>query len=193
MTTVPGVTTAVVAAALGGAEGQVGQMHGLWCVDVPASAWLPTVDTARHAHGLSYLDWLSGVDEGPDGFSILAHVLDPDTMTHLLLRTQVPRDEPRLASVTSIHRGASWHERETAEMYGVRFDGHPHPAPLLLPEDFEGHPLRKDFVLASRVVKAWPGAKEPGESDAAAPHGRRKVRPPGVPDPAEWGPEASGG
>ncbi|MEJ7705584.1 MAG: NADH-quinone oxidoreductase subunit C [Geodermatophilaceae bacterium] len=106
-----------------------------------------------------------------DGFAVVAHLLDPDTMTHLLLRTRIPRDEPRLASVTSVHRGASWHERETAEMFGVVFDDHPDPVPLLLPDGFDGHPLRKDFVLAARVVKAWPGAAEPGDAD----RGRSKV------------------
>jgi NADH-quinone oxidoreductase subunit C len=66
--------------------------------------------------------------------------------------------------------------------------------PLLLPDGFEGHPLRKDFVLAARAAKAWPGAKEPGESDADG-HGapsRRKMRPPGVPDPDAWGPRPDG-
>jgi hypothetical protein len=75
-------------------------------------------------------------------------------------------------------------------MFGIDFPGHPdHPelAPLLLPEGFEGHPLRKDFVLAARVVKAWPGAKEPGESAHGGPR-RRQMLPPGVPDPNEWGP-----
>ncbi|MBA2552341.1 MAG: NADH-quinone oxidoreductase subunit C [Geodermatophilaceae bacterium] len=182
----------VVAAALASAlDGRAAQAYGLWCIDVPAVGWLRAVSTARDEHGLTYLDWLSGVDVGQDGFSIVAHVLDPDTMTHLLLRTQVPREKPRLASVRTIHRGAGWHERETAEMYGVSFDGHPDPLPLLLPDGFEGHPLRKDFVLAARVVKAWPGAKEPGESDASAAP-RRRIRPPGVPEPGEWGREETG-
>lgn len=74
-------------------------------------------------------------------------------------------------------------------MFGIDFTGHPHLVPLLLPDGFEGHPLRKEFVLAARVAKAWPGAKEPGESDHdhAGP-ARRKMQPPGVPDPNEWGP-----
>jgi len=73
-------------------------------------------------------------------------------------------------------------------MFGVDFAGHPGLKPLLLPPEFEGHPLRKEFVLAARVAKAWPGAKEPGESDADKAPSRRRIAPPGVPDPDEWGP-----
>ncbi|HZP51562.1 NADH-quinone oxidoreductase subunit C, partial [Actinocrinis sp.] len=86
------------------------------------------------------------------------------------------------------YRGANWHERETFEMFGVVFTGHPDLKPLLLPDGFEGHPLRKEFILASRVVKAWPGAKEPGESEhdrGKASPGRRRMLPPGVPG-EEW-------
>ncbi|HZC26242.1 MAG TPA: NADH-quinone oxidoreductase subunit C [Actinopolymorphaceae bacterium] len=113
---------------------------------------------------------------------------------HLLVRTRVPRDDPRLASATGVYEGASWHERETHEMFGIGFDGHPGLAPLLLPEEFEGRPLRKDFVLASRVAKAWPGAKEPGESDQDARRSpsRRRMAPPGVPAPDAWGPRPPG-
>lgn len=182
-----------VAAALAGQDGHASRAYGQWCVDVPAARWQPTLRAARDDHGLSYLDWLAGVDELAAGFAVVAHVLDPDTMTHLLLRTRVPRHEPRLASLTSIYRGAEWHERETAEMYGVTFDEQQDPVPLLLPDGFEGHPLRKDFVLASRVAKEWPGAKEPGESDATAARGRRKSRPAGVPDPTDWGSGHTGG
>ena len=181
------------AAALAGMGGRASQAYGLWCVDVPAASWKFSVEDARDSYGLSYLDWLCGVDEEAGGFSILAHVLNPDTMAHLLLRTRVTREDPRLTSIAAVHHGAAWHERETAEMYGVTFDGHPSPGPLLLPDCFEGHPLRKDFVLVSRVVKAWPGAKGPGENDATVVPRRRTLRPAGVPQPGEWGPEDGGG
>jgi NADH-quinone oxidoreductase subunit C len=100
-----------------------------------------------------------------------------------------------VASIVGIYPGAAWSERETYEMFNVEFAGHPNLAPLLLPPGFEGHPLRKDFVLASRVAKAWPGAKEPGESDAGAESGSRRapMRPPGVPEPGQWGPDPASG
>jgi hypothetical protein len=77
-------------------------------------------------------------------------------------------------------------------MFGIVFDGHPNLTKLLLPDEFEGHPLRKEFVLAARAAKPWPGAKEPGEggSGAASPS-RRRMQPPGVPDPG-WGPRPPG-
>src|ERR671928_217635 len=84
-------------------------------------------------------------------------------------------------TVTDVWPGAAWHERETYEMFGVVFDGHPNLAPLLLPDGFEGHPLRKEFVLASRVAKPWPGAREPGESHSEDGPKRRRMLPPGVP------------
>jgi NADH-quinone oxidoreductase subunit C len=84
-------------------------------------------------------------------------------------------------SATGLFRGAGWAERETHEMFGVVFDGHPGLAPLLLPEGFEGHPLRKDFQLAARAAQEWPGAREPGERQASE-RSRRRLVPPGVPE-----------
>ena len=80
-----------------------------------------------------------------------------------------------------MYAGARWHERETHEMFGIDFtvDGTPLELDkLLLPEEFEGHPLRKEFVLASRVAKPWPGAKEPGESDDGGARGPGHDEPP---------------
>jgi NADH-quinone oxidoreductase subunit C len=80
------------------------------------------------------------------------------------LKVPLPHDEPRCPTISDVYAGANWHEREAAEMFGIEFDGHPQPVKLLLPEPFEGHPLRKDFALMSRVAKPWPGSVE-GEED----------------------------
>jgi NADH-quinone oxidoreductase subunit C len=147
------------------------------------------------ADGYTYFDWLSAVDEHPEGFRLVLHVarLQP-TLDHLLLVTYLDRESPAVASIADVFAGAAWHERETHEMFGINFPSADSAGvalqPLLLPDGFEGHPLRKEFVLASRVAKPWPGAKEPGESDADSAHspGRRRIKPPGVPEPGEWGP-----
>jgi NADH-quinone oxidoreductase subunit C len=164
---------------------------------VPAADWVAALTAARDELGADFLDWLTGVDELEAGYLIAAFVVStadrgPGKLGKaqgLILRTRIPKDARQgatLASAIGVYRGAAWHERETHEMFGIEFTGHEGLKPLLLPDGFEGHPLRKDFVLAARVAKAWPGAKEPGESEhhAASP-GRRRMLPPGVPGD-EW-------
>ena len=176
--------------------------QGTVCVDVPRERWHDALALAKTDGGLDMLDWLSAVDEpdgDPAGVDVVAHLVDSRSsrgiggpgLVRLLARTRLPASDLAVASVTDLWPGAAWHERETHEMFGVRFDGFDDGTglglrPLLLPDGFEGTPLRKSFVLAARASKPWPGAKEPGESDAGPPS-RRKVLPPGVPDPS-WGP-----
>ncbi|MFH9352637.1 NADH-quinone oxidoreductase subunit C [Kitasatospora sp. NPDC017646] len=166
------------------------EAYGLITVDVPAERWIEALTSARDVLGLRFFDWLSAVDELADGFSVVAHLaaVEAPGVRHLALRTRVPRDGAALPSAVEVYAGAAWHERETHEMFGIDFPGHPYLATLLLPDGFEGHPLRKEFVLAARVAKDWPGAKEPGESDHGGGPARRKMQPAGVPDPNEWGP-----
>nr|WP_244305656.1 NADH-quinone oxidoreductase subunit C [Kitasatospora cheerisanensis] len=167
------------------------EAYELLTVTVPAEHWIEALTAARDRLGLAFLDWLSAVDELAEGFTVCAHLAavgEPGTVRRLLLRTRIPRDKAALPTAVEVYAGAAWHERETREMFGIEFAGHPYPATLLLPDGFEGHPLRKDFVLAARVAKDWPGAKEPGESDHGGGPARRKMLPAGVPDPNEWGP-----
>lgn len=165
-----------------------GQRFARATVDVPPASWLTAVSAARDDAELAcdFFDWLSAVDELAEGFDVVAHLWSTRLRHGLLVRTRLPRGTPTVASVVDVYPGAAWHERETHEMFGIDFAGHGELLPLLLPPEFEGHPLRKEFVLASRVAKPWPGAKEPGESEAGG--GRRPIRPPGVPAPGEWGP-----
>ncbi|MFC8217287.1 NADH-quinone oxidoreductase subunit C [Streptomyces sp. NPDC057362] len=170
-----------------GADATAEESYDLLTVDVPPGSWITALETARDRLGCTYFDWLSAVDEPGVGFRVAAHVAALGPVRRLLLRTTVPHEAPVLPTAVGVYAGAAWHERETHEMFGVAFEDHPALDHLLLPEGFEGHPLRKDFVLAARVAKAWPGAKEPGESDHGGPR-RRQMLPPGVPDPNEWGP-----
>lgn len=63
----------------------------------------------------------------------------------VVIRTRTPRDNPSIPTISKIYPGASWHERETHDFFGIKFEGHPHLIPLLLPEDADFHPLLKDF------------------------------------------------
>lgn len=175
-----------------GADATASIAYDVVTVDVPVERWVDALELARDDAGCSYFDWLSAVDELEEGFSVVVHLWSIEQRHHVQLRTRVPRERPVLASAVGVFKGADWHERETHEMFGLDFDGFDDGTglglrPLLLPDGFDGTPLRKSFVLAARASKAWPGAKEPGESEHARPTGRRRVSAPGVPDP-EWGP-----
>lgn len=148
---------------------------------VPPGDWAAALRFARDEAGCDFFDWLSAIDEEDRGLTVVAHLYSLGARTHLFLRTLVPPGQTRLPTATAVYRGAAWHERETHEMFGLVFEGHPGLAPLLLPEGFEGRPLRKDFPLAARAAPEWPGAREPGES-AASPSRRRRRPPPGAPE-----------
>ena len=66
-------------------------------------------------------------------------------LCRVVIRTRVDRKSPVVPTITEIYPGANWHERETHDFFGIKFDGHPHLIPLLLPEDADFHPLLKDF------------------------------------------------
>ena len=180
--------------------------------EVQAPAWAGAVQTA-HDEGYDFFDWLSAVDqtdaEEDPGFDVVCQLIRTHPWERVLLRTRVA-DGTALGSITGTFRGAAWHERETQEMFGIDFTGFDDGTglgmrPLLLPDGFEGTPLRKSFVLTARASKPWPGAKEPGEgggqqgakaaeaalqeTEAKRPRkrARRRLLPPGVPDES-WGP-----
>ena len=75
-------------------------------------------------------------------------------------KVQLTHEDPTCPTVSDLFPTSDWHERETREMFGIRFEGHPKPVKLLLSEPFEGQPLRKDFPLMSREAKPWPGLVE---------------------------------
>jgi NADH-quinone oxidoreductase subunit C len=108
--------------------------------------------------GYSYYSWAGGVDwPEDDKFEVLDHVEALDRNLHVTVRCEVPRSNPRLPTATTVYGGADWHERETWELFGIVFVGHPRLRRLLLADWQEGFPMRKDAVLRARVEKPWPG------------------------------------
>jgi len=126
--------------------------------------------------------WTTGVAGGGTRFQVFARLYDVVGHVGLTLKVDAgdgPDGEggaaPRAESWVPLFRGADWHERETWEMYGVEFEGHPGLRHLYLPGQFEGFPLRKDFPLLAREVKPWPGLVNveglPGEDEPEEPEG----------------------
>ncbi len=138
-----------------------------------AGSLVEVMRTLRDAPELAcrFFTFLSAVDRSEFGdeagpLEVLIHVYSPKHVIHVNVHVPLDGPEPTCSSITDIYKGALWHERETHEMFGIDFDGHPRLVNLYLPEDFEGHPLRKSFKLPSRMVKEWPGAKDPEEAAA---------------------------
>lgn len=175
-------------------------------VRVRLDAWQEVGRALRDVLGFDYFCYLSAIDWMPSPFgrgeddptqpaperddSIVQGVTGGETRIQLLARVysisqkvgvhvkaDVPDDDPTAPTWVPIYAGANWHERETWEMFGVTFAGHPDLRHLYLPGDFEGFPLRKDFPLLARIVKPWPGivdveplpAGEDDDDEAAAP------------------------
>lgn len=90
--------------------------------------------------------------EDPRRFRLAYHLYAPESGRRVRLRVWAGADDPEVPSVTPVWRTADWHERETYDMFGVRFAGHPDLARILMPLDWEGHPLRRDYPLGGEEV-----------------------------------------
>lgn len=96
-------------------------------------------------HGFA-IDAVTGVDWlAQQEMEVVYDYFHPAATCRVVVRARAPRDTPEFPTISGVYAGANWHERETAEFFGIRFPGHPNLIPLLLPEDADFHPLRKDF------------------------------------------------
>lgn len=139
-------------------------VHGHASVTVTAGRYVEMARFLRDDPQLAfdYFDFLAAVDYTPKGggFQVVAHLYSTTHNHHVRLKVDCDATEPHCPTLSDVYPGANWHEREAAELFGIVFDGHPHLVKLLLPEQFEGNPLRKDFALMTREAKPWPGAAE---------------------------------
>ncbi len=99
----------------------------------------------------------TGVAGGDTRFQVFARLYSTTRHRGVTFKADLDDESPSVATISDVYPGADWHERETWEMYGFDFVGHPNLVHIYLPSGFEGFPLRKDFPLLSREVKPWPG------------------------------------
>ena len=131
---------------------------------VPRDAWVDTVRSLSD-EGFTMLVDLTAVDYlthpgralpddvTPERYEVVAGLLNLNERTRVRLRTQVPASEPTIASLYDVHPGAEALEREVFDMFGIVFEGHPDLTRILMPEDWEGHPLRKDYAIGRIPVQ----------------------------------------
>jgi NADH-quinone oxidoreductase subunit C len=169
----------------------------MW-VRVTNDAWADVVGFCKSTLGYRFFDFLAGLDwlnnpslsaektwdpeaepvtletksgyaGGDTRFQVMCRLYNIDTHMGVTLKVDLADESPTVGTITHVFAGADWHERETWEMYGFVFDGHPGLRHLYLPGAFEGFPLRKDFPLLAREIKPWPGLvdKEPMPGEGA--------------------------
>src|SRR5690606_6730581 len=103
----------------------------------------------KEEHHFLLLCDIAGTDRYTSGerFELIYNMMNLRSRVRLMLKIRLQEENPMVRSVTSVWPSASWHEREAYDMYGFRFEGHPDPRRIFLPEDFEYFPLRKEFPL----------------------------------------------
>jgi NADH-quinone oxidoreductase subunit C len=129
--------------------------HGQRVARVPRDQWRLFAQAAKEAGyemcvDVTAVDWMR---ERPERFEVVAGLLSMSQKARLRMTTTAPRQDPEVPSLTPLWPGASFGEREVYDMFGIRFEGHPDLTRILLPDDWEGYPLRKDYGVGSVPVQ----------------------------------------
>ena len=129
------------------------EFRGEWTLEVADAAQIVEVcQFARKSLGFDFLVDITPIDNGDDAprWTIVYHLYCYEYGCHLRLKTRVSEEASELPSVSGVWRTANWHERETYDMMGIRFTGHPDLRRILMWEGYPYYPLRKDFPLAGK-------------------------------------------
>ena len=152
MSVTPSPLVAALQHANAGWFGEVLEAFGEVTVTVPREHVAEICSFLKTAPGLEFnlLSDLCAADRGPEEeprFEVNYHLFSTTKFHRLRLKVLLNDDDPRVETVTGVWRTANWHERETFDLMGIIFQGHPDLRRILLPDDWEGHALRKDFPL----------------------------------------------
>ncbi len=122
-----------------------------------------------HFIDLTCVDW----PENNERFELVLHLRSMKYGHRIRIKTRCSEQNPVVKSLTSLWKGAGWFEREVWDMFGIKFEGHPDLRRILLYEEFEGHPLRKDYPVDRRqpLVPRRKDAPEPPEPSIKRPYG----------------------
>ena len=111
---------------------------------------VPALSSLRDEHGFELLSALTAIDYWPresPRFHVIYQLTSLSKNLSVQLRVPVDGTKPIVPTAAGVYAVANWREREVADMFGIQFEGHPDPRRILMPEDWEGHPLRRDYPL----------------------------------------------
>lgn len=143
-----------LAQALGGMVEETVRFRDEVTLFIPRDRILDALRAAREA-GFIFLTDLTAVDRHPaePRFEVVYLLTAPEQQARVRLKIRVGGADPEVPSATALWPGANWPEREVFDLFGIRFAGHPNLTRILLPDDWEGHPLRKDYPLVEEPVQ----------------------------------------
>ncbi len=132
-----------------------GESHSQDVAHVPAEDWLAFAEAAKDEGfevcvDVTAVDWMR---QRPERYEVVANLLSMSKKVRLRMIATLGREEPTIASLTSVWPGVGFAEREVYDMFGITFEGHPDLTRILMPDDWEGHPLRKDFGVGAVPVQ----------------------------------------
>jgi NADH-quinone oxidoreductase subunit C len=151
---------------LAGLELPTSESRGQAVLHVPRERLSEIVMELRDEHGFNMCIDVTAVDYAayesprnlpagvaPERFELVVNLLSMRDRTRVRLRVQVPESDPVVPTLFEVHPGTEALEREVFDMFGIRFDGHPDLTRILMPEDWIGHPLRKDYAIGRIPVQ----------------------------------------
>ena len=116
-------------------------------VNIEPAQYAAVAAFVKETIGCEFFSFLSAVDWKTDGLEVVTWVDNLNDKVSLVLRAKLGVENPVIPSLVPVYRGANWMERECFDMFGIRFDGHPDLRRILLPDDWEGHPLLKSYAV----------------------------------------------
>jgi NADH-quinone oxidoreductase subunit C len=130
-------------------------------ISVPLSRWVDITQAAFDAGFDTFVD-LTAIDHFAEAprFEVAVNIISMTEIQRLIITTRVPYDDPTVPTLTDIFVGANFYEREAYDLVGVVFEGHPDLTRILLPDDWVGHPLRKDYDIGAIPVEFKAGSAD---------------------------------
>ncbi len=128
--------------------------RGELTLEIAAGEMIPALRHLKTVGAFQRLSAVTGVDRYPaePRFEVVYHLHSVSRNTRLRLKARLSGTNPEIESATEIYLSANWYERETFDLFGIRFRNHPDLRRIMLPEDWEGHPLRKDYPKTGQRV-----------------------------------------
>lgn len=165
----PTIENALVATAIGDVEGLIDVTRHEYAssetlyhqAQVETASWLTAIESAKDA-GFDYFIDLYAVDHFSEAprFEVGINLVAMEQRERLIIATRMPYDNPALPSATGLFVGANFYEREAYDLFGIDFVGHPDLTRILMPDDWEGHPLLKDYGATPIPVQFKAGSAD---------------------------------